>query len=106
MFLTLLLTNYTQWANNPIMETLRPFTDLVGMGFFLIPISFIGAALWQQKKDAVAVTMWFTIALTLLAGSSGAISIWGDYQSIIPLYIILAALGWTALIAQTVFIRR
>lgn len=88
------------------METLSPFIDLLGYGFFLIPITAIGAALWQQKKDPVAVTMYFTIMFTLLSGGSGAVSIWGDYLPIMPLYIILSAIGWTALIVQTIFIKR
>lgn len=98
--------NWTQWTTSPFMETLSPLTNLLGMGFFLIPITVIGAALWQQKKDPVAVTLYFTASLTLLAGGSGAISVWGDYLPIMPLYIILAAIGWTALIVQTIFIRR
>jgi hypothetical protein len=98
--------NWTHWTSSPFMESLRPFTDLLGYGFFLIPISVIGAALWQQKKDLTAVTLYFTASFTILAGGTGAVSIFGDYLEILPLYIVLAAIGWTALIVQTVFIRR
>jgi hypothetical protein len=98
--------NWTQWINNPFMDTLSPFTTLLGYGFFLIPISVIGAALWQQKKDLTAVTLYFTASFTILAGGTGAVSIWGDYLEILPLYIVLAAIGWTALIVQTILIRR
>ena len=88
------------------MDLLSPFFALLGSGFLIIPISVIGGALWQQKKDITAVTLYFTAAFTFLAGSSGAGYLWGSYQPAIPLYIILAALGWTAMIVQTVFIRR
>lgn len=98
--------NWTNWTANPFMETLSPFTGLLGYGFFLIPISVIGAALWQQKKDLTAVTLYFTASFTILSAGTGAVSIWGDYLEILPLYIVLAAIGWTALIVQTIFIRR
>ena len=88
------------------MNTLKPFTDLLGYGFFLIPITMIGAALWQQKKDPVAITLYFTASFTILSGTSGAAAIWGVNQPIIPLYLVLAAAGWTALIVQTIFLRR
>jgi hypothetical protein len=98
--------NWSQWYTNPFMGSLKIFTDMLGYGFFLIPITVIGAALWQQKKDPVAITLYFTASFTILAGTSGAATIWGQYQGIIPLYIVLAAIGWTALIVQTIFIRR
>ena len=98
--------NWSQWYTNPFMNTLKPFTDLLGYGFFLIPITMIGAALWQQKKDPVAITLYFTASFTILSGTSGAAAIWGVNQPIIPLYLVLAAAGWTALIVQTIFLRR
>jgi hypothetical protein len=100
------LTNYTYVVHNPVTGLLQVFFDIFGSGFLIIPISIIGGALWLKNKDIMSVTLYFTAAFTILSGSSGAIAIWGNYQAAIPLYIIIAALGWTALVIQTIFIRR
>ena len=100
------LTNWTYVTQSPLTGLLQPFFWILGSGFLLIPISVIGGALWVQKKDMMAVTMYFTAAFTILGSTSGAASIWGNYQLMMPLYIVLAAIGWTALVIQTVFIRR
>ena len=99
------LTNWTYTVHNPVIGLLHPFFALLGSGFLIIPISVIGGALWQQKKDIMLVTMYFTVSFTILGGSSGAVSLWGEYQPAIPLYMVLAAIGWTALIVQTIFMR-
>lgn len=100
------LTNWTYTVHNPVVGLLQPFFAILGSGFLLIPISVIGGALWLQKKDPMAITLYFTTAFTILSGSSGAAYIWGSYQAAIPLYIVLTAIGWTALVIQTIFIRR
>jgi hypothetical protein len=100
------LTNWSYVAHNPVTGLLQSFFALLGSGFLLIPISVIGGALWLKNKDIMSVTLYFTGAFTILGGSSGAAAIWGNYQAAIPLYIVLAAIGWTALVIQTIFIRR
>lgn len=100
------LTNWSYIANSPVTGLLKVFFDIFGSGFLIIPISIIGGALWLQKKDAMAVTLYFTATFTILSSGSGAIFLWGSYQMALPLYIVIAAIGWTAMVIQTIFIRR
>lgn len=100
------LTNWSYTASHPVTGLLQPFFALFGSGFLIIPVSIICGALWLKNKDIMSVTLYFTAAFTILSGSSGAIAIWGNYQAAIPLYLVIAAIGWTALVIQTIFHRR
>ena len=94
--------DWSQLPKNPFMALLKPFLDLLGNGFYLLPISVMGGALWLQKRDITIVMLYFTSAFIFLSGAD----IWAGYMPILPLYIFLAAAGLTSLIVQWLFIRR
>lgn len=91
--------NWTQFINQPMETALKVFIDMFGNGFYLIPISVIGVALWQQKQDPFIVTIYFCTSFSLLSGAT----IMAGFFEIVPLYIILTAIGFTVLIVQFIF---
>ena len=94
--------DWSQFTDSPFLGALKIFIDLLGNGFYLIRISGIGAALWQQKKDPFMVTMYFCTTFSLLSSAA----IMAGYIEIAPLYIILTAVGFTALIVQFLFMKK
>lgn len=93
--------NWTQYIDSPFLSSLKVFLDLLGNGFYLIPVSVIGAVLYRQKKDVFMVTIYFCTTFSILDSAT----IFAGYTEIIPLYIILTAIGFTALIVQLLFKR-
>ena len=63
--------NGTDLVNHPFNTTFSTYTHLFGMAFFIIPVAFIGAALFLKTRDIVLVSIYFIMmSAFLMVGSA------------------------------------
>lgn len=86
--------NGTDLINHPFNTTFSPYTHLFGMAFFIIPIAFIGAALFMKTKDVALVSIYFIMMSAFLLIGSAYVGAMG--ASVI--FAIVAILGIAALL--------
>ena len=94
--------NGSDFINSPIMTCLKVFTDLLGNGFFVIPIAVIGGALWRQKKDTSILAMYFISSFGLL----GAGALVGGNAELGKIFLLLTGASLTAVIVSFIFLKR
>jgi len=101
--------NGTELVDKPWETVFSPYTDLfasilgvgLGNGAFLIPISFIGAALFWKSKSPVTVGMYLITTGALLSGGG----LFTGMTQMILVYIIVVAMGIGSLFVG-IFLRR
>lgn len=92
--------NSTELLDNPITYLLTVFTDLLGDGFFLIPVSVIAGALFIQKNyDPVPAALFMLTSGALLGGGT----LFAGYGEMAILYIIFAGVGLATLFLSIFF---
>ena len=79
-----------------------PFVDFLGVGFWLIPVSIIGAALYVKTRSAIAVSAYLIGAGVLL--SSGGL--FASYPEMTTVYGIITVIGIIGLVASLLFMRK
>ena len=63
--------NASDLITQPFNTTFSAYTNLFGMSFFLIPVAFIGAALFLKTKDIALTSIYFIImSAFLLVGAA------------------------------------
>ena len=98
---TLLVINGSDLINQPWNTTFSPYIALFGQGWLLIPVSFIGAALFMKTRDAIATSVYMILTGALLA--AGSATLFSSFpQAVIP-YILFTAIGIAALIHSLYF---
>lgn len=93
--------NGTNFTTHPWNTTMSPFVNLLGTWFYLIPVSFIGAALFVKTRDPVMLSMYMITSGALL--STG--SIFTGVMDMAVAYILFTAAGLTGLILSLIFRR-
>ena len=81
--------NASELLSDPIAYSLTVFIDLLGTGFYLIPVSVIAGALFLQKRDPAIVSLYMITSGALL----GTGSIFAGYGQMAMFYIFFAAVG-------------
>jgi hypothetical protein len=94
--------NGSDLINSPFATMLKVFTDLLGNGFFIIPVAVIGAALFRQKKDVAIVSIYFISTFALL----GAGALIGGNATLGKMFLLLAGATLTAVIVSFMFLKR
>lgn len=94
--------NSSHIITQPFDTIFSAFVDLLGNGFFLIPITFLAVGLYMKYHNLVVVFAFLTGACSLL--SSGAIFI--DYPEMAYIYAVFSGLAIAGLILSVLFIRR
>ncbi len=94
--------NGTDLITQPWDTVLSPFINLLGSGFYLIPITFIALALYLKTHDTMLASSWLLASGVLL--SSGAI--FTGYLEMSIIYTIVVALGVTGIILNIFFMRK
>lgn len=93
--LPFMVFNSSELLSHPITYLVTVFTDLLGDGFFIIPVSVIAGALFVQKKyDPVPASMFMVISGALLGGGT----LFAGYGDMGILYIVFAGIGLASLI--------
>ena len=85
--------NVTELVNDPVNVTFSTFTDILGSGYYLIPILVIGGGLLLKTKDPVIFGVYLMSAGIFLGGANIFYYIMGA----VPLMIVLVAGGFTSL---------
>ena len=91
--------NGSEWFDNPWTTTFSPFTDLLGSGFWLIPLTFITIVIFIKSRNPVT-TSAFMLASGLLLASG---NIFSEYPEMSYAYFVFAALGLIGLILGIYF---
>ena len=85
--LSLFVINGSDLVNQSWNTTFSPYIHLFGQGWFIIPLSFISAALFMKTRDAVVLSMFMIMSGgllgvgTLFAGFPEASLIYGLFAS-------------------------
>jgi len=84
--------NGTDWINQPWNTTFKPFTDLFepfGEAFYLIPITFIGVALYMKTRNPTVVSAYLIAVGVLMTGGG----IFSGFIEVAKFYVIFIAIG-------------
>jgi len=93
--------NGSELLSDPIRTVFSPFTNLIGVGFYLVFIGFIATALYIKNRDLTSVS-GFIIASSLLLGT-GNIFI-GNPEMAFVFYII-TVMGFVGVVVSIYFMR-
>lgn len=94
--------NGSEFIDAPWETIFSPYTNLLGVTFYLIVLSFIVVALYIKTRDLVVVGAFMLASGVLL--SSGAI--FASYPEMAFLYIIFTLLGIVGLVLGIFFMRK
>ena len=93
------MINGSDLINQPWNTTWSPFTQLLGSGFFLIPVAFIGAALFMKTRDPVLLSVYMIVSGALLTAGN----LFMGTVSAVPIFVIFSALGIAVLLFNMFF---
>ena len=100
--MTVMAFNATRLLEQPITYLLTVFTDLMGDGFMIIPVSVIAGALFIQKNyDPVAPSLFMLTSCALL----GSGSLFAGYGEMAIVYILFSGIGLASLFISIYFKR-
>lgn len=91
--------NVSELVSNPVNETFSIFTNMLGNGYYLIPILVVGGGLLLKTKDPVIFGVYLTCAGIFLGGANMFYYIMGA----VPLMIVLIAGGLTSLFVGIIY---
>jgi len=94
--------NGSELIDNPFTTIFSSFTDLLGTGFYLIPLSFICVALYVKTRNAVTVSAFMIGSGLLLSGGT----MFSAYPEMALVYLLFTGLGFVGLIVGIFFMRR
>jgi len=94
--------NGSEIIESPWDTIFSPFTDLLSNGFWLIPIGFIGVALYIKTHSLSSTGIWLTISSLLLAGGN----IYTGYFELSLIYAIFTVIGIMSIVVDIFFMRK
>jgi len=94
--------NGTELIDAPWDTILSPFTNLLGSGFYLVPITFIAIALYVKTHDTMLSSAWLLASGVFLASGS----IFTGYLEMSVIYTIVVAMGVTGIVINVFFMRK
>lgn len=87
--------NGSELIDNPFNEFSSVFTDIIGLSFFLIPISFIAIAIYIKTRTVAASGVWL-IASTLMVGTA----IFTEYPAVGFIYYLFTVISFVGVIVS------
>ena len=85
--------NGSTLLNDPWNTIVSPFTDLLGTGFYMIPVGAIGVGLYVKTRNPVMIGMYLLSSGSLLASGS----IFAGMMGMVPIWIMVSAAGIASL---------
>jgi len=92
--------NGSELINNPLDTVMSPFTDLLGSGFWLVPIGVIAVALFIKTRNVAVTSVWL-MGSSLLIGSS----IFSSYPAMGFVYYLFTIIGFVGVIISIFFMK-
>ena len=96
------MVNGSEIIDKPWDTIFSPFTDLLSNGFWLIPIGFIGVALYVKTHNLTATGVWLTISSLLLASGN----IYTGFPELAFVYLIFTVIGIMGIVVDIYFMRK
>jgi len=84
-----MVLNGSDLIDNPLDTMMSPFTDIIGSAFWLIPIGFIGLALYIKTRNFTATSIWLMASCSIL----GTSNLFVDHPEMSFLYYVVSILG-------------
>lgn len=94
--------NGSELVSDPWGTIFSPFTDLLGTGFWLIPLTFIAVALYIKSRDVVVTSLFLLGSSLILSGGN----IFAGYPEMAFVYLIFSALGIVGVVLGVFFMRK
>jgi len=91
--------NGTEFVNNPWDAIFDVFTDLFGMGFYIVPVTFIAFALYNKTRNPVLASCFIWGSGLLLASGN----IFMDHPEAAKIYLVFTIIGIVGTILSLVF---
>jgi len=90
------MINGSDLINQPWNTTFSPYIHLFGQGWLLIPVSFIGAALFMKTRDPIMLSVYMIVTGVFL--SSASLTIFDTFPAAIFPYLIFTVIGIAVLL--------
>jgi len=94
--------NGSELVDKPWDTIFSPFTDLLGGGFFLIPVTIIATALYVKTRNPVTVSGFLIASGVFLSAGS----LFSSYPEMIVVYALFTTIGIMGLIVSLFFMRK
>jgi hypothetical protein len=94
--------NGSSISESPFDTIISPFVDLLGAGFFVIPIAIIASALYVKTKSPITVSA-FLLASGTLFTSAG---LFASYPELVAVFMIVTLLGVVGMFLSIYFMRK
>ena len=91
--------NASDLVNQPWNTTFSPYVDLLSQSWYIIPVAFIGAALFMKTRDPVLLSMYMITTGALF--TAGGIFV--NNMAMVPVFAIFAGLGFAVLLFNLFF---
>lgn len=86
--------NASDLITHPFNTSFEAYTNLFGMSFFIIPVAFIGAALFMKTRDIAITAIYFI----MMSGFLLAASVYTNAPGASLVFSIVAIMGVAALL--------
>jgi len=89
-------------STNPFDTIISPFTDLLGIGFFIIPLAIIATALYVKTKSPIAVSAFLMASGTLFTSAG----MFASYPEMVAVFMIVTLMGVVGMFLSIYFMRK
>jgi len=93
--------NGSELINDPFDTVMGTFTDIMGGGFYLIPIAVIAVALYVYSRNITVSAVWL-MASSVLVGTA----MFSDYPAISFVYYLFTLFGFMIAVVSIFFMNR
>ena len=94
--------NGTSLLNDLWNTIFSPFSDILGGGFWLIPIGFISIALFIKTRNVTASSMWLLCSCSIM----GSGELFTDFPEMSFIYYLFAIIGLVGVIVSLLFMHK
>ena len=81
--------NTTNMTTNPVVEIFSPYTDLLGVGFYIIPVAVIATALFVKTRSPIVVSAFLLTSGSLFTSAG----MFASYPEMVTVFMIVTLLG-------------
>jgi len=94
--------NASEISSEPFDTIFSPFTDLLGAGFFIIPIAIIAGALYVKTKSPIVVSAFLLASGSLFTGAG----LFASYPEMVAVFMIVTLMGVVGMFLSIYMMRK